>query len=32
VLEKPLPDDVLPIVAKGYKEDGPEVEVREHLG
>ena len=32
VLEKPLPDDALRIVAKGEKEDGPEVEVSEHLG
>jgi hypothetical protein len=28
VLEKPLPDDALRIVAKGEKEDGPEVEVK----
>lgn len=32
VLEKPLPDDALRVVTKGEKEDGPEVEVPEHLG
>jgi hypothetical protein len=32
VLEKPLPDDALRIVAKGEKENGPEGEVPEHLG